>query len=143
MERVNFEQRADIDQKELDLCPSSEKYKFCMEMLGVSRIWKLISRLKKVTDFKKPMPHVTEIVFFQPIVGHNCLFDLVTIYQKFFAPLPATFDEFRYDLNRCLPTIYDTKFIFGRMRMNYKELSEINGGLESVFRALCEINYGQ
>ncbi len=48
-----------------------------------------------------------------PLVGHNCLYDLMFMMQAFDGPLPESLDEFRKNLHKCFPKIYDTKYIFG------------------------------
>lgn len=47
----------------------------------------------------------------KPMVGHNCLMDLMFMYNAFHLPLPDTFVEFKQQLLQCFPAIYDTKLM--------------------------------
>ncbi|KAH9102129.1 hypothetical protein AeMF1_021265 [Aphanomyces euteiches] len=47
----------------------------------------------------------------KPVVGHNCLLDFVYLFHQFCGPLPPTLVEFKQQLGKAFPTIYDTKHI--------------------------------
>ena len=59
--------------------------------LGFSRLIELIIQARK------------------PLVGHNCLLDLMFFYQNFIAELPDTLEEFIHCFHFYFPIIYDTK----------------------------------
>lgn len=59
--------------------------------LGFSRLIELIIQHKK------------------PMVGHNCLFDVMYFYQNFIADLPDTLEEFIHNFSFYFPQLYDTK----------------------------------
>ena len=44
--------------------------------------------------FSKLMRHVSQSG--KPLVGHNCLLDLIKIYHQFFKKLPKYYKEFKY-----------------------------------------------
>lgn len=44
-----------------------------------------------------------------PLVGHNCLFDLLFLLEHLDAPLPASYAEFKRALKAAFPTVVDTK----------------------------------
>lgn len=47
----------------------------------------------------------------KPLVGHNCLFDLMFMLNSFEGELAEDLMTFRLQLHALLPTIYDTKYI--------------------------------
>ncbi|KAK0160853.1 hypothetical protein PV328_008219 [Microctonus aethiopoides] len=61
--------------------------------LGFTKVFKLLVTLKK------------------PIMGHNILLDLMFIYKQFYKPLPKKYSDFKTEINRIFPSVYDTKFI--------------------------------
>ncbi|VDK43485.1 unnamed protein product [Anisakis simplex] len=46
-----------------------------------------------------------------PLVGHNCLFDLLYLYQYFFADLPEDYGKWKKALNSIFPVIVDTRIL--------------------------------
>ncbi|XP_023370430.1 poly(A)-specific ribonuclease PNLDC1 [Otolemur garnettii] len=55
-------------------------------------------------------------VFFQmlvkaqkPLVGHNMMMDLLHLHEKFFRPLPESYDQFKQNIHSLFPVIIDTK----------------------------------
>ncbi|XP_053598908.1 pre-piRNA 3'-exonuclease trimmer [Microplitis demolitor] len=61
--------------------------------LGFTKVFKLLVDLKK------------------PIIGHNALLDLMFIYKQFYRPLPSNYLDFKKEIHKIFPCIYDTKFI--------------------------------
>jgi len=47
----------------------------------------------------------------KPVVGHHMLLSLVNCYNQFVAVLPETSDQFKVELSKLFPTVFDTKFI--------------------------------
>uniref|UniRef100_A0A8C4QCD5 PARN like, ribonuclease domain containing 1 n=1 Tax=Eptatretus burgeri TaxID=7764 RepID=A0A8C4QCD5_EPTBU len=78
----------------------------CLEFQGFTRVARLVSASGK------------------PVVGHNCLLDLMHFFDKFFRPLPEKYEDFKEQLNDLLPCIYDTKHIALSMK---KDLRCYNG----------------
>ncbi|KAL0105870.1 hypothetical protein PUN28_015945 [Cardiocondyla obscurior] len=66
--------------------------------LGFSKVFKLLVSLKK------------------PIVGHNSLLDYMFIHQQFYKPLPKKYIDFKNNIHKLFPTIYDTKFLIFELR---------------------------
>lgn len=66
--------------------------------LGFTKVFKLLVTLKK------------------PIMGHNILLDLMFIYKQFYKPLPKKYSDFKTEINRIFPSVYDTKFISYELR---------------------------
>ncbi|XP_012615115.1 poly(A)-specific ribonuclease PNLDC1 isoform X1 [Microcebus murinus] len=55
-------------------------------------------------------------VFFQmlvkaqkPLVGHNMMMDLLHLHEKFYRPLPESYDQFKQNIHNLFPVIIDTK----------------------------------
>ncbi|KAF0688373.1 Aste57867_19993 [Aphanomyces stellatus] len=47
----------------------------------------------------------------KPVIGHNCLLDFVYLFHQFCGPLPPTLVQFKQQLGKAFPTIYDTKVL--------------------------------
>ncbi len=86
------------------------------EMLGFSHVIREIVKTRK------------------PIVGHNCLMDVMKIYQHFIRELPACYDTFKNELHASFPIIFDTKHVsFAlRRRLESHGLEKISGMLVQV-----------
>ncbi|XP_019519302.1 PREDICTED: poly(A)-specific ribonuclease PARN-like domain-containing protein 1 [Hipposideros armiger] len=55
-------------------------------------------------------------VFFQmlvkaqkPLVGHNMMMDLLHLHEKFFRPLPESYNQFKLNIHNLFPVLIDTK----------------------------------
>ncbi|XP_046390214.1 pre-piRNA 3'-exonuclease trimmer-like isoform X2 [Ischnura elegans] len=84
-------------------------------LLGATKIFHLLVNAKK------------------PIIGHNCLLDLMVLLKQFYCPLPEKYKDFKKVIHRIFPEIYDTKFIsFEVKAQNFRELWEINS-LPSIY----------
>lgn len=51
-----------------------------------------------------------------PIIGHNIYFDIMFIYDKLINDLPEDFYEFKEEVHKLFPIIYDTKAISMKLR---------------------------
>jgi len=74
------------------------------QIVGFSSVMRLISDLQK------------------PIIGHNMLADLVFIYKMFYHSLPITFSEFKCEIHKLFPIIYDTKHIAFSLRREFRNV---------------------
>ena len=61
------------------------------ERAGFLRIWRALDVCSK------------------PLIGHNCLYDLLFMFHAFEGPLPPTLPEFKAALTKRLPEVWDTK----------------------------------
>ena len=86
--------------------------KLVSSMLGFSKLMKYISKSRK------------------PLIGHNCLLDLIKIYHQFFSLLPLQYKEFKTHIHELFPVIFDTKNICFKTK---KEISKVHPELEHVF----------
>lgn len=78
--------------------------------------------------FSKLMRHVSQSG--KPLVGHNCLLDLIKIYHQFFKKLPKYYKEFKREIHKIFPVIFDTKNICFNTQ---KKISKIHPQLEHIF----------
>lgn len=70
-----------------------------------------------------------------PIVGHNCLFDILFLMKWLEGPLPDDFAEFRELLSQRLPNIYDTKFFAAE---NVSRYANSNAGEDTTLQICYE-----
>ncbi|XP_059091816.1 pre-piRNA 3'-exonuclease trimmer-like isoform X2 [Tigriopus californicus] len=82
---VSSDERKELDKKQMETNLDEQR--------GFSQVIEAIIKAKK------------------PIVGHNCLLDLVRIYQQFIDDLPSTLERFRVKVRILFPEIYDTKLV--------------------------------
>lgn len=58
----------------------------------------------------------------KPLIGHNCLTDLLLIYEKFVRPLPDKLSEFKAIIHDLFPVVIDTKVLIRENRKSLREL---------------------
>ncbi|XP_051667048.1 poly(A)-specific ribonuclease PNLDC1 isoform X1 [Manacus candei] len=71
----------------------------------------------------------------KPLVGHNMLMDLMHLHDKFYKPLPESYEEFKRNIHNLFPVIIDTKTITKSMKKNY--LFPRVSSLSEVYAVLC------
>jgi len=97
--KVSKERRA-----ELELGEQDELKERTLDFLtGFSRIFDLIVEEQK------------------PVVGHNLFMDLLFLHEKFYLPLPTKLKDFKKNINRLFPSIFDTKNIIHRERRRLED----------------------
>lgn len=47
----------------------------------------------------------------KPIIGHNCFFDLLHMYQQFYKPLPENLSDFQNELHKICPRSGESLFL--------------------------------
>jgi len=101
-----------------------EDEKLFEEMKGISKLIKHISESQK------------------PVVGHNCLQDLLRIYSQFVEDLPLTYTKCKKSIHDFFPHVYDTKFICTEYKQQVfkKELASVlsSSNLLSLFDHLTD-----
>ncbi|XP_022105133.1 poly(A)-specific ribonuclease PNLDC1-like isoform X2 [Acanthaster planci] len=90
----------------------------------------------KLAGFNKVFRHISELK--KPVIGHNFLTDLLFLHSKFYKPLPAKFKDFKRNIHKLFPHLYDTKFLIMEIRKNLEEegLPLASTSLSRVYRAL-------
>lgn len=68
----------------------------------------------------------------KPLVGHNCFYDFLHLYQTFYADLPETIQEFKAQWLQLFPQTLDTKYL--------AEAHELLAGLQppATLKGLCD-----
>lgn len=75
---------------------------------------------KQVSGFSGIMHLISELK--KPIVGHNMLGDLIFIYGMFYHNLPLTYAEFKLEIHRLFPKLYDTKHMAFHLRKEFRNV---------------------
>uniref|UniRef100_K3X051 Uncharacterized protein n=1 Tax=Globisporangium ultimum (strain ATCC 200006 / CBS 805.95 / DAOM BR144) TaxID=431595 RepID=K3X051_GLOUD len=88
------------------------------QAIGFSRVIDVLSKSKK------------------PVIGHNALLDFVYVFNQFYKPLPPTLAEFKEELVKLFPAIYDTKHVALRSSGLMEKLQST--GLSSLFEYMRE-----
>ncbi|XP_033102365.1 poly(A)-specific ribonuclease PNLDC1-like [Anneissia japonica] len=91
--KVSVEKR-----KVLENTSPAWKSRIIDSLVGFSKVFRLICDSKK------------------PVVGHNMLMDLLLMYDKFHNKLPSSWTDFKNELHRIIPNIYDTKHLASKCR---------------------------
>ncbi|KAM6081765.1 poly(A)-specific ribonuclease PNLDC1 isoform 3-T3 [Chlamydotis macqueenii] len=47
----------------------------------------------------------------KPLVGHNMLMDIMHLHEKFYKPLPESYEEFKRNIHNLFPVLIDTKTV--------------------------------
>ena len=47
----------------------------------------------------------------KPLIGHNCMYDWIYVYNQFVGKLPDTYLEFAKEWHACFPNTFDTKVL--------------------------------
>ncbi|KAK2114629.1 Poly(A)-specific ribonuclease pnldc1 [Saguinus oedipus] len=74
----------------------------------------------------------------KPLVGHNMMMDLLYLHEKFFRPLPESYDQFKQNIHSLFPVLIDTKNVTKDIWKVMKRIAlgdEFPKGVES-FRSL-------
>ncbi|NWX97632.1 PNDC1 ribonuclease, partial [Nothoprocta ornata] len=71
----------------------------------------------------------------KPLVGHNMLMDLLHLHDKFYKPLPESYEEFKRNIHSLFPVIIDTKTVTKSVWKNHP-FPRVSNLLE-VYEVLC------
>ncbi|XP_051470869.1 poly(A)-specific ribonuclease PNLDC1 isoform X2 [Apus apus] len=71
----------------------------------------------------------------KPLVGHNMLMDLMHLHDKFYKPLPESYEEFKRNIHNLFPVLIDTKTVTKSIWKKH-QFSRASNLLE-VHRVLC------
>ncbi|KFO89536.1 Poly(A)-specific ribonuclease PARN-like domain-containing protein 1, partial [Buceros rhinoceros silvestris] len=74
----------------------------------------------------------------KPLVGHNMLMDLMHLHEKFYKPLPESYEEFKRNIHNLFPVLIDTKTVTKFVWKKYQFPRVCN--LLEVYEVLCSSN---
>ncbi|KAJ8526071.1 hypothetical protein ON010_g15112 [Phytophthora cinnamomi] len=103
------------------------------EELIAAKVKEMRREMDEAIGFSKVIEAISERKL--PVVGHNALLDFVYVFHQFYKPLPETLAEFKTELLKLFPTIYDTKHVTLRSPLGEKLKST---GLSSLFEYMRE-----
>ncbi|CAF0779651.1 unnamed protein product [Didymodactylos carnosus] len=104
-------------------------------------------------SFMKPLIGFTKIIRYlkdnyrKPLVGHNIMYDMLIICDKFIDHLPSKLEQFQNDVTNCFPFLFDTKYIAYEMkdylfnRRNHRTTTSSTCSLPFRINASSEENY--
>ncbi|KFZ53302.1 Poly(A)-specific ribonuclease PARN-like domain-containing protein 1, partial [Antrostomus carolinensis] len=74
----------------------------------------------------------------KPLVGHNMLMDLMHLHDKFYKPLPESYEEFKRNIHNLFPVLIDTKTVTKSVwkKCQFPRVSN----LLEVYAVLCNSN---
>ena len=78
--------------------------------------------LDSMLGFTKVFRHLSQAG--KPLVGHNCLLDLLKMFRQFEHSLPHKYGDFKQEIHRLFPLIFDTKHICYDMK---KQINKLQG----------------
>ncbi len=79
-------------------------------------IWDLVDHLR---GFSKVIRLISECG--KPMVGHNCLQDLLRLQHQFISSLPPAYHTLKKGLHETFPLLFDTKLIAYKIRSHLEE----------------------
>ncbi|KFP26877.1 Poly(A)-specific ribonuclease PARN-like domain-containing protein 1, partial [Colius striatus] len=71
----------------------------------------------------------------KPLVGHNMLMDLMHLHDKFYKPLPESYEEFKRNIHNLFPVLIDTKTVTKSIWKRYSFPRVFN--LLEIHEVLC------
>mmetsp|Transcript_27351 Transcript_27351/g.64259 ORF Transcript_27351/g.64259 Transcript_27351/m.64259 type:complete len:553 (+) Transcript_27351:119-1777(+) len=91
----------------------SEKEQEYAKKIGFHRIFKILYEAKK------------------PLIGHNCMYDLLFMMSHFEGPLPKSYETFREIFHSRFPVLLDTKLLATREPFKFKPRAEDGGASDA------------
>lgn len=78
---------------------------------------------ERTLDFLTGFSRIFDLIVGEqkPLVGHNLFMDLLFLHEKFYLPLPPKLKDFKKNINRLFPSIFDTKNIIHRERRRLED----------------------
>ncbi|NWI70614.1 PNDC1 ribonuclease, partial [Todus mexicanus] len=90
VKKVSLQHRQHLENSRYDHC---RKELILLSARGFTNLFRAIVKAKK------------------PLVGHNMLMDLMHLHDKFYKPLPESYEEFKRNIHNLFPVIIDTKTV--------------------------------
>ncbi|XP_056344048.1 poly(A)-specific ribonuclease PNLDC1 isoform X4 [Oenanthe melanoleuca] len=114
VKKVNPQQRILLENSSYDHC---KKKLILLSARGFTNLFLILVKARK------------------PLVGHNMLMDLMHLHDKFYRPLPESYEEFKRNIHNLFPVIIDTKTVIKSVQK--KRLFPRVSSLFEVHAALC------
>ncbi|XP_071596585.1 poly(A)-specific ribonuclease PNLDC1 isoform X1 [Heliangelus exortis] len=90
VKKVSPQHRRLLENSSYDFC---QKDLILMSARGFTNLFRTLVKAKK------------------PLVGHNMLMDLMHLHDKFYKPLPESYEEFKRNIHNLFPVLIDTKTV--------------------------------
>ncbi|NXP83147.1 PNDC1 ribonuclease, partial [Ramphastos sulfuratus] len=90
VKKVSPQHRQLLENSRYDCC---QKELILLSARGFTNLFQTLVRAKK------------------PLVGHNMLMDLMHLHDKFYKPLPESYEEFKRNIHNLFPVLIDTKTV--------------------------------
>ena len=74
------------------------------------------------------------------MISHNGILDLMYLYSQFERPLPASLTEFKSEITRLLPHIYDNKHMINT-RLELQSLFPSTSLSDTYLRVMNDVNH--
>ncbi|NXU18925.1 PNDC1 ribonuclease, partial [Pardalotus punctatus] len=114
VKKVSPEHRQLLENSSYDHC---QKKLILLAARGFTNLFQILVKAKK------------------PLVGHNMFMDLMHLHDKFYRPLPESYEEFKRNIHSLFPVIIDTKTVTKSMQK--KCLFPRVSSLLEVYAVLC------
>ncbi|CAK9195023.1 unnamed protein product [Sphagnum troendelagicum] len=92
--------------------------------------------LSEAVGFRKVIDAISESDL--PVIGHNCILDMMHVHSKFMAPLPSSVAKFSSSLQSLFPCIVDTKYLLRLEPTLRRVLANRSTSLAIVFSHICQ-----
>ncbi|NXP57283.1 PNDC1 ribonuclease, partial [Chloropsis cyanopogon] len=117
VKKVSPEHRQLLENSSYDHC---QKKLILLSARGFTNLFQILVKVKK------------------PLVGHNMLMDLMHLHDKFYRPLPESYEEFKRNIHNLFPVIIDTKTVSKSVQK--KCLFPRVSSLLETYAVLCSSN---
>ncbi|NWY24184.1 PNDC1 ribonuclease, partial [Pheucticus melanocephalus] len=117
VKKVSPEHRQLLENSSYDRC---QKKLILLSARGFTNLFQILVKVKK------------------PLVGHNMLMDLMHLHDKFYRPLPESYEEFKRNIHNLFPVIIDTKTVTKSVQK--KCLFPRVSSLVEAYAVLCSSN---
>ncbi|XP_068794968.1 poly(A)-specific ribonuclease PNLDC1 isoform X5 [Struthio camelus] len=114
VKKVSPQHRRLLENSSYDCC---QKELILMSARGFTNLFQALVKAKK------------------PLVGHNMLMDLLHLHDKFYKPLPESYEEFKRNIHSLFPVLIDTKTVTKSIWKKYP-FPRVSNLLE-VYEVLC------
>ncbi|CAK9206078.1 unnamed protein product [Sphagnum jensenii] len=115
---------------------SKEDKNQLLEELAQEERQSLEGRVSEAVGFRKVIDAISESGL--PVIGHNCILDMLHLHSKFMTPLPSSAAQFCSSLQSLFPCIVDTKYLLRSEPTLRGVLANRSTSLAIVFSHICQ-----